>query len=62
MGKKKICEGCKFFGGVSSDGYGLCRRHAPVVVPGDEEAVRTSMWPTVHFADWCGEYQAKASA
>ena len=62
MSKKIRCKGCKFFGDELSDGYGQCRRHAPVVVSGDDERVRTSMWPAAHSDDWCGEYQAKAKA
>jgi len=53
------CETCRY--SVESgqpepdNGFTLCRRNAPQVVPGTEGPPLT-YWPVVSMSDWCGEY------
>ena len=50
FGHDFTCEACRFYDGKR------CRRHAPVIVPEDENNCRGSFWPTVDGDDWCGEF------
>lgn len=59
--QRKCCKTCSYFlvlireFGSSSTGYGECRRHAPVLYPGDGSTV----FPKLYDSKWCGEWEAK---
>ena len=61
------CETCRFwkFGYVQPDAdvtkagnFGACKRHSPLVTGGLHTPMST-IWPSVHKDDWCGEHQPK---
>lgn len=44
----------------AKDVSGQCRRNSPhpmVTKAGDEEEEYTVSWPTVHYTDWCGDWE-----
>lgn len=58
----KTCDRCRFYREVMQ-GNGECRKFAPQPIkmrfgprrePDDNYRPE---WPTVHFADWCGEFE-----
>lgn len=59
--QNRLCKNCMYFD-LESERWGLCRKRPPVIVPGDEETVRETVWPYVRGEyDWCGELKIKAS-
>ena len=62
------CENCQFVNNDSgTPGWYSCRRYAPRPPLNGEidmhmKGGMMTCWPGVNADDWCGEYQAKASA
>lgn len=52
------CSSCAYWDAFPADGYGKCRCHAPVVLPGSS----TARWPVTAATDWCGEWEATPAA
>lgn len=59
----KTCERCRFFREITLGTDGECRKYAPQPnrmrfgprrKPDDDYRPE---WPTVHIADWCGEFE-----
>lgn len=56
--RSDICRYCEFrHSPALKNGTGLdeCRRHAPIIVSPQREAV----WPAIAGDDWCGEFEVK---
>ncbi len=69
--KGATCAGCRYCAdGADGEGQGECRRHAPrplmsgqlspasgLLYDAPERDVYVTQWPSVHYAEWCGEFE-----
>ena len=59
------CRSCRFYHRSQGDGYSECRRYSPsprLTYEGrHDEMGGAGVWPIVHGADWCGEYETSVN-
>jgi len=63
----QVCATCSYWRreavGEKVVGWGQCRRMPPAMPPiQDDKLVHVGVWPHTREHDWCGEWQAEASA
>lgn len=55
-----LCKNCRCFEPYNNaDCTGECRCHAPQPVTVSDTEEKYAVWPEVHEALWCGEFEAK---
>jgi hypothetical protein len=52
---RACCKNCRFYRRDTKDGFGVCRRRAPVVTLTHTPPL--TMFPDVADGVWCGEWQ-----
>jgi len=50
------CGTCKYYKPNSNPNWGVCRRHAPMIVNFVSENYRQAQ-PSTNAEEWCGEYK-----
>ena len=56
------CVDCYYWeirDGVPGDGYGFCRRHAPLAATVAKAAEYMARWPLTDSSEWCGEHRLR---
>jgi len=56
-GRHNCCKNCEFYRRDTKDGFGVCRRRAPVVTLTHTPPL--TMFPDVADGVWCGEWKER---